>query len=88
MVRFKIESRKKYPEAARIRYIEGRVTVGFVLTAGGQTQAVTVVKSSGRPILDQAAMAAVKDASPFPQPPPGLFKEKLQMTIIIVFELT
>jgi protein TonB len=88
MVRFKIESHKKYPEAARARYIEGRVTLGFVLTAGGRTQAVTVVKSSGHPILDQAAVAAVKDASPFPHPPPGLFKEALQMTIVIAFELT
>lgn len=88
MVRFKIESRKKYPEPARVRHIEGRVTVGFVLTAEGRTQAVAVVKSSGQSILDQAAVAAVKDASPFPPPPPGLFKETLRMTIVIAFELT
>lgn len=88
LVRFKIETRKKYPEVARIRHMEGRVTVGFALTAEGRVENVLVIKSSGRPILDEAAAAAVQDASPFPKPPPGLIQDRCQMTIVIAFELT
>jgi len=87
MVRMKIESRKKYPEAARKRQIEGRVEVGFSIGPDGSVYDAAVVKSSRQPDLDRAALIAVKDAAPFPRPPTHLFNGPLKMTITIMFEL-
>lgn len=87
MLRMRIESRKKYPDAARHRQVEGRVEVGFLVATDGGVSDVEVIKTSRHPDLDQAALAAVKDAAPFPRPPSGLFSGPLKMTLTIVFEL-
>lgn len=87
MVRMKIESRKKYPDAARRRQIEGRVEVEFTLEPDGSVADATVIKTSRHPDLDRAALLAVRDAAPFPRPPARLFEGPLRMTIIIMFEL-
>ncbi len=87
MLRMRIESRKKYPDRARQRQIEGRVEVGFLVTADGSVKDVAVVKTSLHPDLDRAALLAVKNAAPFPRPPSMLFDGPLKMTITIMFEL-
>lgn len=88
MVRLKIESRKRYPEAAKARSIEGRVTIRFVLATDGSVRDVTVTKGSRHRSLDLAAMHAVQNAAPFPRPPSSLFKGDLPLELTIVFELT
>ncbi len=88
MLRLRIESRKKYPETARNRHIEGRVKVRFSVNAYGIAERVEITGSSGHSMLDQAALRAVKTASPFPIPPSKLFQAPLNMEIVIVFELT
>lgn len=88
MVRMKIESAKKYPEPARGRMIEGRVTVRFTILPDGQVTSLTVFKFSGNRSLDQAALKAVEDAAPFSRPPSTLFKGPLPMELTIAFELT
>jgi protein TonB len=88
MLRLKIESRRKYPEKARNRHIQGRVLVGFSLSPSGHVLSATIIKSSRHPELDHAALNAVKTASPFPRPPASLFSGTLNMQITIVFELT
>ncbi len=88
MVRLKIESRKKYPDFARSRRIEGRVTIRFVITTDGRVTSVMIVERGRHSSLNKAALNAVKDAAPFPRPPSNLFKEPLHMEITIVFELT
>ena len=87
MLRFKIESCKKYPDIAKSRYIEGRVKLRFVIASDGQVSSLKVVKHARHSSLDRAALKAVKDAAPFPRPPGGVFKEPLHIEIIIVFEL-
>lgn len=88
MLRMKIERSKQYPEDARKRYIEGRVTVRFTLTSDGQVSSVSSVRLSGNSSLDQAAINAVYSAAPFARPPSGLFKGPVTMELTIVFELT
>ena len=88
MVRLKIESCKKYPDAARARHLEGRVKIQFVITTNGQILSLKVVKHARHGILNRAALDAVKNAVPFPRPPPSLFKEPLHIEITILFELT
>jgi protein TonB len=88
MVRLRIERYKKYPDIARIRNIEGRVTIRFVITSEGGVQGVMVAQRSGNKALDKAALKAVKDAAPFPKPPGHLFKGAVPLELTIVFELT
>lgn len=88
MVRLKIESCKKYPESAKLRHMEGRVKVRFVIIADGNISSLKVVKHAGHASLNTAALNAVKKAAPFPRPPSGLFKGPLHIEITILFELT
>lgn len=87
MLRMRIESRKKYPDSARKRQIEGKVKVGFTVETNGRVSSVYVIKTSRHSDLDQAAVFAVKNAAPFPRPPAGLFKKKFRLEIAIFFEL-
>lgn len=87
MVRMRVENHKQYPHAARKRQVQGRAVVRFVISADGSVTDVTLLKSSRYGILDQAALAAVKDAGPFPNPPRHLFGGPIPLEISIVFEL-
>ena len=88
MVRLKIEKHKKYPDIARVKNIEGRVVVRFVITPDGGIRKVEVAKRSRNRALDLAALRAVQDAAPFPKPPRRLFKGEIPLELTIVFELT
>ncbi|MBK9427483.1 MAG: energy transducer TonB [Gammaproteobacteria bacterium] len=49
-----------YPAAARRRRLEGSVRLQVALDATGAIDAVTLIESSGSPLLDAAALAAVR----------------------------
>lgn len=49
----------------------GTATVAFSIGPGGGLQGVRIVRSSGRQAADQAAIATVRAAAPFPPPPAG-----------------
>ncbi|MFP3870531.1 MAG: energy transducer TonB [Syntrophobacteria bacterium] len=88
MVRLRIERYKKYPDMARVREIEGSVTLRFVITPQGEVRGAEVVKSSRHTLLDTAALRAVTDAAPFPEPPPRLFEGEIPLELTIMFELS
>ncbi len=88
MVRLRIERHKRYPDTARVRQIEGSVTVCFVILPGGDIKSAEIVKTSGNKALDGAALTAVKDAAPFPRAPARLFEGDIPLELTIVFELT
>jgi TonB family protein len=69
-VRDRIARTLRYPPRAKDLRWEGRCLVEFVLLAGGAIRDLRLVESSGRPLLDEAALAAVQSAVPFP--PPGV----------------
>jgi protein TonB len=50
----------------------GSAIVAFSIGPAGGLQGVQIVRSSGKPALDQAAIATVRSAAPFPPPPPGV----------------
>lgn len=87
MVRHRIERHKKYPERAKIRQIEGFVTVRFVITPQGDVLSVEVTKSSKQKSLDKAAIKAIHAAAPFPKPPKHLFEGEIPLELTIAFEL-
>lgn len=57
-----------YPEAAKKNHWEGIVTIKFLIQKDGKTGDVEITRSSGYPLLDSAAVQAVRDASPYPFP--------------------
>ena len=51
------EKKPNYPEEARLKGLEGTVTLHLLVTETGDVKYARVVKSSGYPILDSAAVA-------------------------------
>jgi periplasmic protein TonB len=62
-VRKKIEQQKVYPASARELGMAGVVEVRYVIDRSGRLLEVEVATSSGYPLLDRAAVRAVKAAS-------------------------
>ena len=61
-----IKIMKHRPDGIRQR---GTVLLSFALMPGGALLSAEIARSSGKPQLDQAALAALKEASPFTPPP-------------------
>jgi len=57
-----------YPLKARKAGMQGITELGFTIHEDGSVSGVTVRASSGHAILDEAAVAAVFAAAPFPKP--------------------
>jgi TonB family protein len=69
----RIERAKRYPARARRLGMEGVTEVQFRITPDGTVEGVSVVKSSGFPLLDQESLETIKRAAPFP-PIPGTIR--------------
>ena len=67
--------------------VEGTAKVRFTIRRNGGVAGVKVVASSGSRSLDAAAIAAVRDAAPFPPFPEDQKGEILHVEIPIVFQL-
>jgi protein TonB len=57
------------------------VVVGFRLSNSGRLLSSYVMRSSGLAGMDQAALACVRRAGPFPAPPPGATAKQLALSI-------
>ena len=68
-IRERILQRLNYPAVARRNGWEGETRVAFLIRADGQIENLRIEQSSGRPLLDRQALAAVERAAPFPPPP-------------------
>jgi len=68
------------PPAAMLRETHAAVVVHFGILKSGEIIAVTVEKSSGDDLFDQAALRAVYAAKRFPPFPLGLEKEPLEVS--------
>lgn len=87
MVKLRIERKKKYPESARSRQLEGYITIRFIIKQNGSVGTVEIVKKSGHDSLNKAALASVKKAAPFQKPPSRFFEGDITLKVTIVFEL-
>jgi len=65
---------------------QGRVTVEFTLGAEGELLAVSVALSSGVRGMDQAAVKAVKGATPFEKIPAEIATRELTVRALFVYE--
>jgi len=64
-----VAGKVEYPKMAKMRHQEGVVTVAVTVDGSGAVGNAAVEKSSGIESLDNAALAAVNAAAPFPAPP-------------------
>ena len=82
----KISLNYAYPEEAYSKGWEGVVKVRFVLTPDGKVKNIDIAQSSGYPLLDDSAIAAVKNASPYPFP--KNFSGNLELVLPIAYQRT
>ncbi|OZB58018.1 MAG: energy transducer TonB [Thiomonas sp. 13-66-29] len=85
-LRSAIQAAVRYPQAARLMRMTGRTLVAFSFT-DGRVSALRVVSSSGAPLLDSAAIAAVRDAA-YPATPSELRGKTMSFQIWVHFRLT
>ncbi|KZL01255.1 MULTISPECIES: energy transducer TonB [unclassified Pseudovibrio] len=88
-VRGKIEraAYKRYPRREKRRNKSGQVSVSFTLHSNGTVTGVSVTKSSGNDRFDQAAVKAIKAASPFSSFPPSMKSKSIRRTLPIRFRV-
>ena len=87
-VRSLIEEKKRYPLMSRRTRQEGKARVRFVILKGGRLEGQpSIQESSGHATLDRAAVRSIKDAAPFPPIPENMGKDRLELSLVISFQL-
>ena len=81
----KIHHKWGYPEAAAKEGQSGRLWVRFIIKKDGTLEDIILIKSSGYPMLDDAALSAIRLAAPF-YPFPTSFGSLEKITINASFE--
>ncbi len=84
----KIEKEKGYPEVARKKKWEGRVTVDFVIRRDGGVRDLRLKAPCHHELLNREALAAVQRAAPFGGFPEGIGKSFLKVELPFNFQLT
>jgi protein TonB len=80
-----LDKHKRYPPQRVQKSAE--IMVSFALDRMGRVLSSTIVKGSGDPAFDQAALAMLKRADPVPQPPPLVADEGLNFTLPVIFRV-
>lgn len=82
-IRIAISNNNTYPRIARIRGIEGEVTVEFILNTDGSMEGLKILQSNAGDILNRSALQAVNNAyKEFPLP-----KNRVRIKVPIVYSL-
>jgi protein TonB len=86
-LREKIEANWHYPAEAGIRRIAGEVYIRFVITKSGKLASVEILGTSGYRALDEAAVAALRDAAPYWPLPNEWGKDELTINGRFIYSL-
>jgi protein TonB len=78
---------QRYPRIAQMRGWQGTAMVALKFGSGNRLLATTLHKSSGHEVLDEQALAMVKDAQPLPNPPERLRNRDFAVLVPIVFRI-
>ena len=87
-VRDRIKQVQRFPPRVRNLDDGSTTTVRFTLFKDGTIKNPVVTDSSGSKALDNAALAAVRNAVPYPPFPEGQGGNSLRLELPIIFELT
>jgi TonB family protein len=83
----KIAEAKYYPRVAQKQRLEGKPVIEFQVGRNGDLLGYSIAVASPYEILDQAAIEAVKKASPYPKIPKSLKLNTLRFKLPIAFKL-
>ncbi|MGA2191806.1 MAG: energy transducer TonB, partial [Nitrospirota bacterium] len=83
----RIEMIWKYPETARRDGLEGNLVMQFTIAKSGKISGIELLKSSGYPMLDEAAKQALLDASPYNPLPQSWKKDSFTITGTFIYTL-
>ncbi len=87
LLRIKIESIWKYPDQAAERRLQGDLEISFTIHKDGSLSDVEVVRTSGYPILDEAAVQALREGIPYWPLPDAWHQKKLTIVGHFVYSL-
>lgn len=79
---------KLYPAQAREQAWSGTAEVMLAVAANGVTQPVQLLRTSGYPVLDAAALEMIDRAAPQVALPPSLRGRSFNVTLPVAFEFT
>lgn len=82
-----IAKAKSYPAKARAQRMEGIVTIRFTLDNYGMLLSRDVAKSSGTPLLDQAALELFDKIEKFPTPPSYMNEDRFTLMVPINYSV-
>ena len=74
---------KRYPSERESKAAE--ITVTFELDRMGHVLSASIVKGSGDPVFDQAALSMLRRSDPVPRPPPLVADQGLSFTLPVNF---
>lgn len=78
---------KRYPRQAIDAGWEGTAEIHVAVLAGGVTRDARVVRSSGHPVLDDAALEMLTNAMSVTPVPPTLLERSFAVSLPVVFEV-
>ncbi len=83
----RIELIWKYPETARRDGLQGSLIMRFSIGKSGKLESVEIVRSSGYPMLDEAAKQALEDANPYNPLPDNWHKTSFTITGTFIYKI-
>jgi TonB family protein len=79
-----LDKHKRYPAGSQR---SAEIVVSFALDRKGHVLSASIVKGSGDPAFDEAALAMVRKSDPVPPPPPVIADEGLSFTLPVIFRV-
>ncbi len=79
--------RQRDPDGSLFAYKERTVVLAITLDTAGNVKDLSVLQSSSLDFFDRVAVASVREAQPFPNPPRGMFQPEGEVRIPFSFTL-
>jgi TonB family protein len=80
-----LDKHKRYPPERAQKTAE--IVVNVVLDPMGHVLSAGIVKGSGDPAFDEAALSMIKRSDPVPPPPPLVADDGLSFTLPVIFKV-
>lgn len=87
VVRDWLHEHKRYPRRARLRMLQGKAIIGFVIDRSGNVVSYELRDSTGHDVLDREVIAMIRRASPMPPFPQGIAKKQMRFNVPVSFDM-